>query len=298
MDNDWINRVEWVNDIFIHHFPDVMTEDQILITPEQSHFYFRFEDYSLFSKDNVRFMLEESIEPSVVSFTDSISEMGILHFVEDIMGITPKHIFPYSIWMRKSIISKRLDDLLWNKYDILKEIFTPYWGIGVDLTDLEDDLKALLLLQAKALVSLKTSKRKVKLNQATKEILIEPLAKKIELELEDHYLLKDNWKENLDEIISNLSKANEIKMEAYSKQLENYYAYHLKECIEWESRSLVTDKHIFIYRILLALGFDCSLEITARDLDENSEDGTMRREVSEYIKCRCDSHVRWLQRHK
>lgn len=76
--------------------------------------------------------------------------------------------------------------------------------------------------------------------------------------------------------------------------LEGYYAFNLKENIEWEEGTSLTDKSIFIYRILCALGFADNQDLLL--LEAEPTNGVLRKTLSEYVKTKIKSYQNWVKK--
>ena len=73
--------------------------------------------------------------------------------------------------------------------------------------------------------------------------------------------------------------------------MDGYYAFNLLEFIEWDPDTKLTDKYIFIYRILSVLGLVEPQNLVM--LDEEPDNGILRREISEYIRTKIKSYENW-----
>lgn len=76
--------------------------------------------------------------------------------------------------------------------------------------------------------------------------------------------------------------------------LEGYYAYNMMEKIEWEEGTTLTDKSIFIYRILCALDFADNQDLLL--LESDPTNGVLRKTLSEYLKTKIKSYRNWIEK--
>ena len=114
------------------------------------------------------------------------------------------------------------------------------------------------------------------------KIIVERL-KFFEIDLGDWWSDTISARRKLKEIITN--------QESDQNHLDGYYASNLLEYIEWELDTNLTDKYIFIYRILSVLGLAEPQNLVI--LDEEPDNGILRREISECIRTKIKSYENW-----
>ena len=76
--------------------------------------------------------------------------------------------------------------------------------------------------------------------------------------------------------------------------LDGYYAFNLLEKLDWEEDTKLTDKSIFIYRILCVLDLADNQDL--RLLDAEPTNGVLRKTLAEFIRNKVKSYQNWINK--
>ena len=205
---------------------------------------------------------------------------------------SPKLILGYPEEIPQGRLSKKFDDLLWNHFDIFEFIHIPLLKVGQNFTSIFQllDLYDLIANERTSSLTVRSTTSKVELNSESITVLYGGLSKIIDEKLKFYEIdLGDWWSDT----ISARRKLKEIisKEESDQSHLDGYYSSNLLDYIEWELNTKLTDKYIFIYRILSVLGLAEPQNLVM--LDEEPENGLLRREISEYIRTKIKAYENW-----
>lgn len=77
--------------------------------------------------------------------------------------------------------------------------------------------------------------------------------------------------------------------------IDGYYAFNLLDKLDWEKDTKLTDKSIFIYRILCVLDLADNQDLRLLDAEPNN--GTLRKVLAESIRNKVKSYQNWLTSH-
>ena len=205
---------------------------------------------------------------------------------------SPKLILGYPGEIPQGRLSKKFDDFLWNHFDIFEFIHIPSLKIGHNFTSIFQllDLYDLLANERTSSLTARSTTSKVELNSESVSALYSELGKIIDERLKFYEIDLDDWWSNT---ISARRKLKEVisKEESDQSHLDGYYASNLLEYIDWNADTKLTDKYIFIYRILSVLDLAEPQNLVL--LDEEPDNGILRREISEYIRTKIKSYENW-----
>ena len=157
------------------------------------------------------------------------------------------------------------------------------------------DLYDLLANERTSSLTVRSTTSKVELNSESVSALYCGLGKIIDERLKFYEINLGDWWNDTISARRTLKEAIS-KEESDESHLDGYFASNLLEFIEWEPDTKLTDKYIFIYRILSVLGLAEPQNLVM--LDEEPDNGILRREISEYIRTKIKAYENWKAKNR
>lgn len=248
-----------LNELFLNYFPDNSGAETDIITADKSRFH---------------------NQPSALNPEFDIK--------------TAKMILGYPDHLESEKISDRLDKLLWEYYEIFKFISIPPLKVRTDYTVIFPllDLFDMAWNERNTSLSVRGLTTKTELNGDCVSWLAEEVMDAIDKRF-DYWELDMGcwWNDTVAtrQYLKELSNAIDVVDEDH---LCGYYAYNLLEHIDWDKDTILTDRSIFVYRILCVIGFADDQDL--RILDAEPTNGVLRKNLSEFVRNKIKSYLRWV----
>ncbi len=211
---------------------------------------------------------------------------------------TAKFILGYPDRLRDCEVSDRLDKLLWEHHDVFQHIEIPQLKANMDFTIIFPllDLFDMAWNERNMSLSIRGLASKTELNRYCVSWLASGVMDVIDKCFNDWEVDMGNWWTDTIATRKRLKEMSNPQDGTDHDHLEGYYAFNLMENIEWEEGTSLTDKSIFIYRILCALGFADNQDLLL--LEAEPTNGVLRKTLSEYIKTKIKSYKNWIKKNK
>lgn len=250
-----------LNEIFLHKFPGNRNGDSKIITPDESRFH---------------------------NQADVLSPEFDLERTKFILGY-PEHL-------KGNTLSDKLDKLLWEHYDIFKHIDSPDLKANMDYTVIFPllDLFDIAWNERNPTLAIRALTSKTELNGDCVSWLASGVMDVIDKRFKYWEVDMGSWWTDTIATRTRLKEMSNPQDGTDHDHLEGYYAFNLMENIEWEEGTTLTDKSIFIYRILCTLGFADNQDLLLLDSDPTS--GVLRKTLSEYVKTKIKSYRNWREK--
>lgn len=258
MANDILNNL---NEVFLHHFPGVNNGEKDIIKPDESRFH---------------------NQPEVTSPEFDIdSAKMILGYPTDTTG---------------NELSDKLDRLLWEHYDIFKHIIIPHLKMSEDYTVIFPliDLFDIANNERNTSMAIRGTTSKTELNAECISILASGVLDAIDKRFDFWELDMGDWWEDTIETRKYLKELSYPQDGTDYDHLDGYYAFNFLEKLDWEEDTKLTDKSIFIYRILCVLDLADNQDL--RLLDAEPTNGVLRKTLAEFIRNKVKSYQNWINK--
>lgn len=210
---------------------------------------------------------------------------------------TTKFILGYPDRLESSRLSDRLDKLLWEHYDIFKHIDSPNLKANMDYTAIFPllDLFDMTWNERNPSLAIRALTSKTELNGDCVSWLASGVMDLIDKRFKYWEVDMGNWWTDTIATRKLLKEMSNPHDGTDYDHLEGYYAFNM-ENIEWEEGTTLTDKSIFIYRILCVLGFADNQDLLL--LDAEPTNGVLRKTLSEYVKTKTKSYQNWIKKNR
>ncbi len=250
-----------LNEIFLHKFPGKQDGEPKIITRDES----RFHDQTDVSS------LEFDIKKA-------------------------KFILGYPEHLQGNKLSDKLDKLLWEYYDVFKFINMPHTKVNMDYTVIFPllDLFDMAWNERNLSLTVRALTSKTELNRHCVGWLASGVMDVIDKRFKYWEVDMGNWWDDTIDTRKRLKEMSNPQDGTDHDHLEGYYAFYLMESIDWEENTTLTDKSIFVYRILYVLGFADNQDLLLLDADSTS--GVLRKTLSEYVKTKIKSYRNWREK--
>lgn len=255
------DRIQNLNEIFLYHFPNKRNGEPKMITPDESRFH------------NQPDVLDPEFDLKKAKF---------------ILGY-PEHL-------QVNTLSDKLDKLLWEHYYIFRHIDSPELKANTDYTVIFPllDLFDMAWNERNPSLAIRALTSKTELNGDCVSWLASGVMDVIDKRFEYWEVDMGNWWTDTIATRKRLKEMSNPQNGTDHDHLEEYYAFNLMENIEWEEGTTLTDKAIFIYRTLCALGFADNQDLLLLEAEPTS--GVLRKTLSEYIKTKINSYRNWREK--
>lgn len=252
-----------LNEIFLHNFPGKSEAMSDTITSGES----RFHDQ-----------------------TDVLSPEFDIKKAKFILGY-PEHL-------QGTKLSDKLDKLLWEYYDVFKFINMPHTKVNMDYTVIFPllDLFDMAWNERNLSLTVRALTSKTELNRHCVGWLASGVMDVIDKRFKYWEVDMGNWWDDTIDTRKRLKEMSNPQDGTDYNHLEGYYAFNLMENIEWEDGTSLTDRSIFIYRILCALGFADNQDLLLLDAEPTS--GVLRKTLAEYVKTKIKSYQNWIKKNR
>ncbi len=253
--------IDHINEIFLHHFPSKLNGEPKIITLDESRFH---------------------------NQADVLSPEFDLKKAKFILGY-PEHL-------QGNKLSDELDKLLWEHYDIFKHIDSPDLKANMDYTVIFPllDLFDMAWNERNPSLAIRALTSKTELNGDCVSWLASGVMDVIDKRFKYWEVDMGSWWTDTIATRKRLKEMSTPQDGTDQDHLEGYYAFNLMKNIEWEEDTTLTDKSIFIYRILCALGFADKQDLLLLDSDPTS--GVLRKTLSEYVRNKIKSYQSWANK--
>lgn len=255
------NILHNLNEIFLHNFPGGNNGEKYIIKPNESRFH---------------------NQPEVTS-----SEFDI---------DSAKIILGYPMDIEGNELSDKLDRLLWEHYDIFKHISIPHLKMSEDYTVIFPliDLFDMVNNERNTSIAIRATTSKTELNAECISILSRGIMDAIDKRFDFWELDMGNWWEDTIETRKYLKELSYTQDGTDYDHIDGYYAFNLLEKLDWAEDTKLTDKSIFIYRILCVLDLADNQDL--RLLDAEPTNGILRKTLAEFIRNKVKSYQNWVNK--